>query len=65
LTKESDGLLVELLRVADVGGYHFLEWEVFAFAFGKLGSVFLCPYGNFAADGVFGGFHMRIDVVYV
>lgn len=62
LSKEGDGLLVELLGVADVCGDDLLEWEI-GVAPGKLGTIFLRLDGELATDGVLGLPDVRVDVV--
>jgi hypothetical protein len=63
LAEECDGLLVELLRVADVGGDDRVEGQVLALALGQLRAVRLRLDGQLAADGILGRADVRVDVV--
>lgn len=62
LAEEGDGLLVQLLGVADVGRDDLGKGEV-AGAVCELGAVLLGLDGELAADGVLGGPDVGVDVV--
>jgi hypothetical protein len=61
LAEEGDGLLVQLLRVADVGADDLAEGQVGAGAAGDLGAVLLRLDRQLAADGVLGLLDVRVD----
>jgi hypothetical protein len=63
LAEEGDGLLVELLRVADVGCDDSVEGQVLALALGQSSLELLRANGEFATDGIFCLFDVRVDVV--
>ena len=63
LTKEGDGLLIELLRIANVGKDDGVEGEVLSLAFFELGLVLRCALGNETTHSVLGCFDVRVDVV--
>lgn len=61
LAEEGEGLLVELLGVADVGGDDLGEGQVLV-AVGKLAAELLALDGQLATHGVLGLAHVRVDV---
>jgi hypothetical protein len=63
LAEESDGLLVELLRVANVGSDNIVEGQVLALALGQSGLELLRANGKFATDSIFCLLDVRVDVV--
>jgi len=63
LTEESDGLLVELLRVADVCTDDGVKGQAGIAALADLGPVLLRLDGKLATDGVFGLDDVLVDVV--
>jgi hypothetical protein len=63
LAEEGNGLLVELLRVADVGCDDSVEGQVLALAFGQSSLELLRADSEFATDSIFGLFDVRVDVV--
>jgi len=63
LAEEGDGLLVELLRVADVGGDDIVEGQVLALALGQSSLVLLGTDGEFATDGILCLLDIGVDVV--
>ena len=65
LPEEGDGFLVELLRVANVGGDDGVERQVLALALSQLCAVLLRLDGELSTDGVLGGADVRVDVVQV
>ena len=64
LAEEGEGLLVELLGVADVGADDLVEGQVLAVALPELGAEDLRLDGQLAAHRVLGLHHVRVDVVY-
>jgi len=62
LAEESDGLLIELLGVADVGRDNLGEGKI-GQATLEVGAVLLRLDGELTTDGIFSGLHMRIDIV--
>lgn len=63
LAEEGNGLLVELLRVADVGGNDCVEGEVALVALCQTGTILLALDCELTAHGVLGRFDVRVDVV--
>ena len=63
LAEEGQGLLVELLRVSDVGRDDMLKGEVGGVASGDLCSVLLGLDSELTADGVLGSNNVLVDVV--
>lgn len=65
LTEESNGLLVELLRVANVGRDDLVERQVLGgiAALGQRRSVLLRLDGKLAADGILGRHDVLVDVI--
>lgn len=61
LAEEGDRLLVELLRIADVGTYNLLEGQGLV-ALSNPGAVLLGLDSKLAADGVLGLDDVRVDV---
>ncbi|KAK1251925.1 hypothetical protein MKX07_007404 [Trichoderma sp. CBMAI-0711] len=62
LAEEGDGLLVQLLRVANVGRDDMVKGQA-GVALAQLGAQLFRLDGQLAADGVFGGTDVRVDVV--
>ena len=63
LAEEGDGLLVELLGVANVGSDDSVERQVLALALCERGLELLGSNGKLATDGVLGLLDVRVDVV--
>lgn len=65
LAEKGNGLLVQLLGVANVGCNDGVERQVFALTLCQLRAVRLRLYGQLAAHRILGRAHMRVDVVQV
>ena len=63
LSEEGDGLLVELLGVANVGRDDLRKGKAFGLALGDLSSVDLRLDGKLATDGVLGSDDVLVDVI--
>lgn len=63
LAEEGDGLLVELLRVANVCRNNLFEGEIAGIALCDLGSVFLGLDSKFTTNGVLGSDDSLVDVL--
>jgi hypothetical protein len=63
LSEEGDGLLIELLGVADVCGNDLFERKIVGIALCDLGSVFLGLDGKFTTDGVLGSDDALVNVL--
>lgn len=62
LAEEGNGLLVELLRVANVGCNDCVEGKVLALTIGQLCAIFLGADGKLATHRILGLLHMGVDV---
>lgn len=65
LAEEGDGLLIELLRVSDVGRDDLLERQIRTGTLGELSPVLLRLDGQLTAHSVLRRFDVLIDVLIV
>jgi len=63
LAEEGDRLLIQLLRVTNIGTDDRVEGKILAFALVELGAVLLRLDRQLATNGILGFLDMRVDVV--